>query len=67
MEDEVINRYGVSVTVQYFFDVEAKTAEEAHEEGWKYEDYAFSAEVYSIDVELEEEDIYGEEPDEDVD
>lgn len=62
MEDEVINRYEVSVTVQYFYEVEAKTKEEAEAEGWKYEDYAMFGEVYSIDVDLLEEDIYGEEP-----
>lgn len=62
MEDEVINRYGVKVVVEYYYDVEAKTAEEAEQEGWKYEDYPYGASVYSIDVDLEEQDIYGEEP-----
>lgn len=62
MEDEVINRYSVTVVVEYVYDVEAKTKEEAEEEGWKYEDYQMFGSVYSIDVDLEEEDIYGEEP-----
>mgnify|MGYP000045861123 CR=1 FL=1 len=61
-----INRYSVKVVVEYYYDVEAETREQAEEEGWKYEDYPYSAEVYSIDVSLEEQDIYGEEPDEDV-
>ena len=67
MEDEVINRYGVKVVVEYYYDVEAKTKEEAEEEGWNYEEHPFNAEVYSINVSLEEEDIYGEEPEDDKD
>lgn len=66
MEETPINRYSVKVIVEYVYDVEAKTAEEADKEGWNYEDYPYSASVYSIDVELEEEDIYGEESDESV-
>lgn len=60
-----INRYAVKVVVEYYYDVEATSEKEAEEEGWKYEDYPYSAEVYSIDVELEEADIYGESPEED--
>lgn len=59
--EKPVNRYGVKVVVEYYFDVEAETKEEAEEEGWNYEEYPFNAEVYSIDVRLEEEDIYGEE------
>lgn len=62
MEDELINRYSVTVVVEYVYDVEAKTKVEAELEGWKYEDYPYAASVYSIEVDLEEEDIYGEEP-----
>lgn len=42
--------YDVKVVVEYFYEVEAENAEQAEELGWHYEDYAFSGEVYSIDV-----------------
>lgn len=42
--------FDVKVTVDYFYEVEAETEAEAIEQGWHYEDYAHSAEVYSIDV-----------------
>jgi KaiC/GvpD/RAD55 family RecA-like ATPase len=42
--------YDIKVIVEYFFEVEADNAEQAEELGWHYEDYAFSGEVYSIDV-----------------
>lgn len=64
--DEVINKYSVTVTVEYCFEVEAASSELAILEGWNYEDYSYTGQVYSIDVDLEEEDIYGEEPDEDL-
>lgn len=42
--------YDVKVIVEYFYEVEADTPEEAEEQGWHYEDYAYSGEVYSIEV-----------------
>ncbi len=52
--------YDIKVIVEYNYEVEAENAQEAEELGWHYEDYAFSGEVYSIDVdeqpEPEEED-----------
>lgn len=42
--------YDVKVTVEYFYEVEAENEAEAIEQGWKYEDYAHFADVYSIDV-----------------
>jgi hypothetical protein len=53
--------YDVKVIVEYNYEVEAENEEEAEEQGWMYEDHAYSGEVYSIDVEeqpdpLEEED-----------
>lgn len=66
MEDEVINRYTVTVVVEYVYDVEATSTEAAKEEGWNYEEYKYTGQVYSIDVELDEADIYGEEPNEDL-
>jgi hypothetical protein len=65
--EKPINRYSVKVVVEYYYEVEAETAEQAEEEGWNYEEHPYNAEVYSIDVDLEEEDIYGEEPEEDED
>ena len=52
--------YDVKVIVEYMYEVEADNEAEAVEQGWHYEDYAYSGEVYSIDVdeqpEPEEED-----------
>lgn len=42
--------YDVKVIVEYNYEVEADTLEEAEEQGWMYEDYSYSGEVYSIDV-----------------
>jgi hypothetical protein len=42
--------YDVKVIVEYFMEIEADNEEAAEQEGWNYEDYAYSAEVYSIDV-----------------
>ena len=68
MSEEIekpINRYSVTVVVEYVYDVEATSQAEAEAEGWNYEEHRYAGSVYSIDVELEEEDIYGEEPAED--
>ena len=49
--------YSVRVMVEYIYDVEANSYDEASELGWDYENYPYSASVYSIDVdELPEED-----------
>ena len=48
--------YDVKVIVEYFYEVEADSREEAEEQGWHYEDYSYSGEVYSIDVDEQEED-----------
>jgi hypothetical protein len=42
--------FDVKVIVEYFYEVEAENEAEAIEQGWKYEDYAHFADVYSIDV-----------------
>jgi hypothetical protein len=42
--------YDLKVTVEYNYEVEADSAKEAEEQGWHYEDYAYTGEVYSIDV-----------------
>jgi hypothetical protein len=42
--------FDIKVVVEYFYEVEAENETEAEELGWHYEDYAFSGEVYSIDV-----------------
>ncbi len=68
MSEEIekpVNRYSVTVMVEYVYDVECETKDQAEQEGWNYEEYPYAAQVYSIDVDLEEEDIYGEEPEED--
>jgi hypothetical protein len=54
--------YDVKVLVEYNYEVEANSDKEAEEQGWMYEDYAYSGEVYSIDIdeqipELEEEEV----------
>lgn len=43
--------YNVKVTVEYEYEVEADSYEDAEEEGWNYEEYSHYASVYSIDVE----------------
>jgi hypothetical protein len=48
--------YDVKVLVEYNYEVEADTPEEAEEQGWMYEDYSYNAEVYSIDIDEQEED-----------
>jgi hypothetical protein len=47
--------YDVKVLVEYNYEVEADTPEEAEEQGWMYEDYSYNAEVYSIDIDEQEE------------
>ena len=42
--------YDLKVVVEYFYEVEAETEEQAEELGWHYEDHAYSGEVYSIEV-----------------
>jgi hypothetical protein len=42
--------FDVKVIVEYNYEVEAENAEEAESMGWDYPEYAYSAEVYSIDV-----------------
>jgi hypothetical protein len=54
--------YDIKVLVEYNYEVEADSDKEAEEQGWMYEDYAYSGEVYSIDIdeqipELEEEEV----------
>ena len=48
--------FDVKVLVEYNYEVEADTPEQAEEQGWMYEDYAHFAEVYSISVDEQEED-----------
>ena len=49
--------YDVTVVVEYNYEVEADSAEEAEQQGWQYEDYPFSAQVESINVEELPEDV----------
>lgn len=49
--------YDLKVTVEYFYEVEADNEEQAEELGWHYEDYAFSGEVYSIEVDEQPEEV----------
>lgn len=56
--------YDVKVVVEYMYEVEADNEGDAEAEGWNYEDYAHSGEVYSIEVDEqpeEEEDNLDEE------
>jgi len=51
--------YDIKVIVEYNYEVEAENEVEAEEQGWHFEDYAYSGEVYSIDVDeqYEEEEV----------
>jgi hypothetical protein len=42
--------YDIKVLVEYNYEVEAENDQEAEEQGWYYEDHAYSGEVYSIDI-----------------
>ena len=54
--------FWVKTVVEYEYEVEAETPQEAEEQGWQYEEYPYAGQVYSIDVE----EIYeAEEDDED--
>lgn len=57
--------YEVSVRVDFNYEVEANSQEEAEAQGWHWEDYAHFAEVYSIHVdEIEPDGLDDEEDDE---
>jgi hypothetical protein len=43
-------RFDVTVVVEYRYEVEADSYEEADAEGWNYEDYRMFSTVDSIDV-----------------
>jgi hypothetical protein len=53
--------FDVKVIVEYNYEVEADNAEEAESMGWEYEDYSYTAEVYSIDVDEQPEEAEEEE------
>jgi hypothetical protein len=65
-EEDKVNLYQVKVVVEYYYEVEATSDKEAEEEGWNYEDYRHCGEVYSINIDLIEEDIHGEKEEEDT-
>ena len=56
--------YDVKAIVEYFYEVEAANEEQPEEQGWHYEDYAYSGEVYSIEVDEQPEEEEDEEEDE---
>jgi hypothetical protein len=58
--------YDIKVVVEYMYEVEAENEAEAEEQGWHYEDYAYSGEVYSIDVDEKPEEDEEVELDEEV-
>lgn len=43
-------KYDVEVTVNFMYEVEADSPQEAEAQGWNWEDYNMFGEVYSIDV-----------------
>lgn len=49
-------RYDVKVVVEYYYEVEADSRDEAEEMGYDYEEYQHSGQVESITVEEIEED-----------
>ena len=51
LEEDTKKRYWVKVLVEYDYEVEADTAEQAEEEGWNYEEYRYNASVSEIKVE----------------
>ena len=55
--------YDIKVIVEYMYEVEAENENQAEEQGWHYEDYAYSGEVYSIQIDEKEEEDEEEEED----
>lgn len=51
-----MSKYEVKVIIEYNYEVEADSYEEAEQEGWKYENYRHHGEVVSIDVTEDESD-----------
>ncbi len=47
--------YDIKVLVEYNYEVEANSDKEAEEQGWMYEDYSYLGEVYSIEIDEQEE------------
>lgn len=64
MQDKEMKTYQLTVTVEYVYEVEAESAEEAEEMGWEYEEHIYNAEVCTIDVEEIEEEEEEEEEEE---
>lgn len=56
MSEQETQKYGVSVRVDYYYEIEATSREEAEKLGYYYEDYQHSGDVYSIKVEEVEDD-----------
>ena len=56
--------FDVKVIVEYNYEVEADSPEEAEEQGWLWEDYTHFSEVYSIHVDEIEPDGLDEDEDE---
>jgi len=42
--------WSIHTVVEYVYNFEADTKEEAIAEGWKYEDYSYNAQVSEINV-----------------
>lgn len=42
--------WNVKVVVEYEYEVEADTYEEAEKQGWEYEEYYYTGQVDSIEV-----------------
>ena len=49
-------KYNLTVTVDYEFEVEAENEDDAGSMAWAYEDHKYMASIYSVDVELIEDD-----------
>jgi hypothetical protein len=45
-----MGRYEVTVLVEYVYDVEAESVEDAEQMGWDYEDYQHFGTVTTIEV-----------------
>jgi hypothetical protein len=43
--------YNVKVVVEYEYEVEADSLEEAEKQGFEYEEYSYTGDIYSIDAE----------------
>ena len=49
--------YRINVVVDYDYEVEAESLEEAEKMAWQYQEFPFHASVYSVDIYEENDEV----------